>query len=99
MRVTLAISLPRDHAGPVTVARCANDVRVGEVNASDIARAVSAAVALASDLDQRADDAIVVHSSNNLALRIVPCDIFARVAPIGHEVARFELEIAQRLAE
>jgi thiamine kinase-like enzyme len=99
MRVTARNISPRDHAGPVTVARCANDVRVGEVNASDIARAVSAAVALASDLDQGADDAIVVHNSNNLALRIVPCDIFARVAPIGHEVARFELEIAQRLAE
>ena len=66
---------------------------------SDIARAVNAAVSIASDLDQIADHATIVHDSNNVALRILPCDIFARVAHIGQEVARFELEIAQRLAD
>jgi hypothetical protein len=45
------------------------------------------------------DDAIVLHSSNLLALRLLPCDVFARVGHVGHESARFEVEIAQRLAE
>jgi hypothetical protein len=67
------------------------------VQPTDIARAVDAAVSTASDLDQPADDAIVLHNSNKVALRLLPCDIFARVAHIGDEVARFEVELAQRL--
>ena len=43
--------------------------------------------------------ATVLHNSNKLALRLTPCDVFARVAPVGQEVAQFEVELAQRLAE
>ena len=32
-------------------------------------------------------------------MRLLPCDVLARVAPLGQEVARFEVELAQRLAE
>ena len=53
----------------------------------------------ASALDLTVDDAIVLHDSNKLALRLLPCDVFARVAHVGHEVAQFEVELAQRLAE
>src|SRR5205085_4970235 len=41
----------------------------------------------------------VLHNSNKLALRLLPCDAFARVASAGQEVLRAELQIAQRLAE
>jgi Ser/Thr protein kinase RdoA (MazF antagonist) len=53
----------------------------------------------ASSLDLTADDAIVVHDSNKLSLRLLPCDVLARVAPVAHQVAQFEIGLAQRLAE
>jgi Phosphotransferase enzyme family len=53
----------------------------------------------AAALDLPVDDAIVLHNSNKLAVRLLPCDVFARVAPVGQEVARLEVELAQRLAE
>ncbi|HEU5011116.1 MAG TPA: aminoglycoside phosphotransferase family protein [Roseiflexaceae bacterium] len=66
---------------------------------SDIPRAVAAATSIAAALDLPVDDAIVLHNSNKLALRMLPCDILARVAHAGHEVAQFEVDLAQRLAE
>ena len=53
----------------------------------------------ASALDLAVGDAIVLHNSNKLAVRLLPCDVFARVAHAGREVARFEVELAQQLAE
>jgi hypothetical protein len=53
----------------------------------------------ASSLDLTVDDAILLHDSNKLTLRLLPCDVLARVAPIAHQVAQFEIELAQRLAE
>ena len=38
-------------------------------------------------------------NSNKLALRLLPCDVFARVAFVGQEAFRFEIEIARRLSE
>jgi hypothetical protein len=38
-------------------------------------------------------------NSNKLALRLLPCDVFARVAPVEHEHGPFEVALAQRLAE
>jgi aminoglycoside phosphotransferase (APT) family kinase protein len=32
-------------------------------------------------------------------VRLLPCDLVAQVAPIAHQVARFEIGLAQRLAE
>jgi hypothetical protein len=69
------------------------------VQASDVRRAVDAAVSTASDLDLMVDDAIVLHDSNKLGVRLLPCDVFARIAHIGQEVAHFEVEVARRLAE
>jgi hypothetical protein len=66
---------------------------------SEMTRAIAAARSIAASLDLPADDAIVLHNSNKLALRLTPCDVFARVAPVGQEVAQFEVELAQRLAE
>ncbi len=69
------------------------------MKASEVQRAVAAATSIAAALDLTADDAIVLCNSNKLALRVLPCDVLARVAHVGHEVAQFEVDLAQRLAE
>ena len=69
------------------------------MQASEVSRAVAAAMSTASSLDLTVDDAIVLHDSNKLTLRLLPCDVLARVAPVAHQVAQFEVELAQRLAE
>ena len=66
---------------------------------SEVPRAVAAATSTASALDLMVDDAIVLHDSNKLALRLLPCDVLARVAPVAHQVAQFEVDLAQRLSE
>jgi hypothetical protein len=68
------------------------------MQAADVPRAVAAAMATASSLALRVDDAVVLHDSNRLAVRLRPCDVLARVAPVAHQVAQFELDLAQRLA-
>ena len=65
----------------------------------DVLRAINAAISIAVALDLQADDATVLQVSNKIALRLLPCNVFARVAPVEHEHARFEVELAQRLAE
>ena len=69
------------------------------MQAPEVARAVAAAISTASALGLTARDAVVLHNSNKLALRLLPCDVLARVAHVGHEVAQFEVDLAQRLAE
>jgi hypothetical protein len=54
---------------------------------------------VASGLDLAATDARVLHNSNKLALRLLPCDVVARVAFAGLEAFQTELEIGRRLAE
>jgi len=51
-------------------------------------------------LDLTVDDAIVLQDSNRLVLRLMPCDVVARVAPMAYQAsAEFEVELARRLAE
>jgi Ser/Thr protein kinase RdoA (MazF antagonist) len=59
---------------------------------------VAAARSIASALGLTADDAIILQDSNRLTLRLLPGDVLARVAPAAHQVAQFEIELAQRLA-
>src|SRR5215469_12661116 len=68
------------------------------MHVSEVPRAVAAAMSIASSLDLTVDDAIVLHDSNKLTLRLLPCDVLARVAPVAHQVSQFEIELAQRLA-
>ncbi|MCY7286709.1 MAG: aminoglycoside phosphotransferase family protein [Cryobacterium sp.] len=56
-------------------------------------------MSIASALGLTVDDAKVLCNSNKLALRLLPGDVFARVAHVGHEVAQLEVELALRLAE
>jgi phosphotransferase family enzyme len=70
------------------------------MQASEVPRAVAAAMSTASALDLTVDDAIVLHDSNRLAVRLLPCDALARVAFLTKDqVAHLEVELAQRLAE
>jgi Ser/Thr protein kinase RdoA (MazF antagonist) len=70
------------------------------MHASQIQPAVDAAVSTASALDLSVDDAVVLHDSNRLALRLRPCDVLVRVARReGQGGAEFEVEVARRLAE
>ena len=68
------------------------------MEASEVRRAVATAMSIASSLDLRVDDAIVLHNSNKLTVRLLPCDVLARVAPVAHRIAQFEVDLAQRLA-
>jgi aminoglycoside phosphotransferase (APT) family kinase protein len=67
------------------------------MQASEASRAMAAAMSTASSLDLTVDDTIVLHDSNKLTLRLLPCDVLARVAPEAHQVSQFEVELAQRL--
>jgi len=68
------------------------------MQASEIPRAIAAAMAIAASLDLTADDAVVLHDSNKLTLRLLPCGVLARVAPVARQDLQFEVELAQRLA-
>ena len=71
------------------------------MQASEVSRAKAAARSLASSLGLTVDDAVVLQNSNKLALRLLPCDTLARVAPVSPEAlrdAQLEIELAQRLA-
>lgn len=57
-------------------------------------------MAAASALGMRVHDAVVLQDSNRLAVRLLPCDALARIAPVAHQRgAAFEVEVARRLAE
>jgi aminoglycoside phosphotransferase (APT) family kinase protein len=63
-------------------------------------RAVVAAMSTASELDLAVDDAVVLSDSNRLVVRLMPCDIVARVTPMTHFAsAEREVEVVRRLAE
>lgn len=68
------------------------------MKASDVPRAVAAAVSTASALGLTVGDAVVLHDSNRIAVRLQPCGVLARVAPRAHQAAEFEIEVARRLA-
>jgi hypothetical protein len=66
------------------------------MQASELPRAVAAARSTASALDLTVDDAIVLQDSNRLVLRLMPCDVVARVAPMAYQAsAEFEVELAR----
>ena len=72
--------------------------KISWMQPSERQRALAAAMSAASALGLTVDDAIVVHDSNRLAVRLLPCDVLARVAPAAHQAAQLEVELARRLA-
>lgn len=69
------------------------------MEASEGARAMDAAKWIASSCGLVVEKAVVLHNSNKLALRLLPCDVMARVAPVHEQNAQFEMDIAQQLVE
>ena len=67
--------------------------------AAEVERAIAATTALGSELGLVVAEARIVGNSNKLGLRLLPCDVFARVAFSGHEAFQFEIEIARGLTE
>ncbi|TMC12784.1 MAG: aminoglycoside phosphotransferase family protein [Chloroflexi bacterium] len=64
-----------------------------------VREAAAAALSIASGLGLPATDATLLHNSNKVALRLTPCDTFARVAETGDtRWGAFEVELARRLA-
>ncbi|HKE75546.1 MAG TPA: phosphotransferase [Acidimicrobiales bacterium] len=69
------------------------------MQAPEAQRAVAAARSAASALGLAVDDVVVLQDSNRLVLRLMPCDLVARVAPMTHRrSAEFEVELARGLA-
>lgn len=72
------------------------------MQASEVRRAIAAAMSIAASLGLTVDDVIVLQNSNKLTLRLLPCDTLARVAPGASgalQALQFEVGLAQRLAE
>src|SRR3954465_35328 len=69
------------------------------MNATEVERAITATTARMSELGLVVGEARIVGNSNKLGLRLLPCDVFARVAFSGQEALQFEIEIARRLTE
>ncbi len=68
------------------------------MQAAEVRRAISVTRSIAASLGLAAEDAVVLQNSNKLALRLLPADVMARVAPATEQVARFEVDLAERLA-
>jgi hypothetical protein len=67
---------------------------------SELRRAVEAGRATAAALGLDVDDVVVINNSDRIALRLVPCDVLARVAPAADRAGSdFEVEVASRLAD
>ena len=67
------------------------------MKAAQISRAVAAATSAAVSLGLAVDNSIVLHNSNKLTVRLLPCDVVARVAPAAQQIAQFELDLGQLL--
>jgi hypothetical protein len=64
-----------------------------------VPRAIAAARSIATSLGLAADDVRLLHDSNKLTLRLLPADVVARVAPAPQLTDRFELQLAELLAD
>ena len=71
-----------------------------EMKESEIPRAVAAGRSVARTLDLTVDEAVVLHNSNRLAVRLRPCEVLARVAHVeAQDGAELEVRLAHRLGE
>ena len=63
-------------------------------------RAVEAAIATASELGLHTSDAVVIYNSSRMVVRLMPCDVLARIGPSAHEAGnQVEVDVARRLAK
>lgn len=66
---------------------------------SEVARAITIATTIAASQGLQVEDATVLQNSNKLTVRLLPCDILARIAPEDQHVAQFEVELTQKLRQ
>lgn len=67
---------------------------------SHVRRALEAARSTARELGLPVNDAVVIHNSDRIAVRLSPCDVLARVAPQAWEASmHLEAAVARRLGE
>jgi hypothetical protein len=62
------------------------------MQALEVRRASAAASSIASALGLTVDDATILNDSNRLVLRLMPCDVVVRIAPMTYH-ASAELEV------
>lgn len=70
------------------------------MEAAAVERALAATGLVATELALPVDEGIVLQNANRLAVRLLPCDVLARVAPLArrnHEAAVFELDMGKVL--
>ncbi|MGH9112504.1 MAG: phosphotransferase enzyme family protein [Acidimicrobiales bacterium] len=61
-------------------------------------RGVAAAMSVVREAGLSAEQAVIVQNSNKLAVRILPCDLLARVAVAGQHVGHLEIAVVEGLA-
>lgn len=69
---------------------------------TQVSQALTATMSVASEFGLNVEDVIVIQNANRLAVRLVPCDVLARVAATvrrNQEGATFELEMARQFEE
>jgi len=69
-----------------------------DTSVTDVPGAIAATRSTLSGLGLDVEEAIVLHSSNRLTVRLLPSDVLARVATAGHRAAQLEVDLATRLA-
>src|SRR5579875_341226 len=73
--------------------KCTHERSRATMESAAVQRALEAARSTASALGLRADEGVVLHNSNRIAVRLTPCAVLARVAPLTHQAgAAFEVE-------
>lgn len=72
--------------------------REGQRQMQEAGRAVAAAMSSASELDLVVNDAVVLNDSNRLVVRLLPCDIVARVSsgPVEYDLAWVPRTVSER---
>jgi hypothetical protein len=69
------------------------------MQAAEVPRAVAAARSTASACGLAVDVTLVLRDANRLVLRLLPCDVVVRIAPMAFRAsAELEVEVAHRLA-
>src|SRR5438067_983684 len=94
----MALGCPWEHRLDRPREGCGAD-KNDAMHGTEVERAITATTALSSELGLVVGEARIVYNSNKLGLRLLPCDVFARVAFSGQEAFQLEIEIARRLTE
>ncbi|APX33464.1 hypothetical protein BH708_12885 [Brachybacterium sp. P6-10-X1] len=69
------------------------------MHTAEATRARRAGAELARSLDLPVDDVVDLHDSNRLTVRLLPCDLVARIGRLEQGGAQLEVDRARRLAE